>query len=104
MTDLEIIKAARQVISDPDHWLRNHYAENADGETCWGYQEDAIKWCSTGAIQKVGGNDTMISGIIAEAAGIISLIEANDHANDHAEIMAVWDRAIAKLEEKNELA
>ncbi len=120
MTPREILIAARELISEPQRWVQGYaYARTRrtdEGEgilrlpvsTC----EDAECFCALGAVQYVVGfNDPCltsdrISGragwdvrrAVAALAAVsgVDVEDFNDHST-HAEVLALFDEAIADL-------
>ena len=105
MTPLETLKAARDLISDPARWTQGEYARDVNGSGIMPEDEDAFCFCSFGAIGK-------IYGLNEDAAPFFHLanvcakkfaqpvIDFND-THTHAEVMALFDAAIAELEGAN---
>lgn len=53
MTTLEILTAARNLISDPAHWTTRVPARNEAHEVTSPRNDDACQWCALGAIAAV---------------------------------------------------
>lgn len=104
MTTLEILKAARELISVPERWTQKESARHKNGNAIDWYDPNASCWCSSGALSKVFGSGsyrslTNCSGILNEVAGG-SFVYYND-AHTHAEVLAMFDRAISIAEAEN---
>ena len=104
MTPLEILKAARALITDPQRWTRDAYARDALGNRVESRSPHAVAWCASGAIcaaaQGVSNNiQDRANEALAEQVGVagVSISAVNDSCG-HAYILAAYDRAIAKLE------
>jgi hypothetical protein len=106
MNTVEILKAGRELISDPARWTQTTYARAENGEILFGDDPGAICWCSRGALQKVLNTHRSIPpkvGMALDAAARqlarrnVGVIEFND-SRTHAEVLAMWDRAIANAE------
>ena len=97
-TALRILQDGRYLISVPKQWTKDAYARDADGWHCDELGSNAVCWCSYGALIKVSGTlestperDQARDLLSAEFS--ISIAIGNDHST-HAEMLAVWDRAI----------
>lgn len=103
MTTLEILKAARELISVPERWTRDYYAKTEDGLNVASNDPRAVKWCALGAIERGGKHDRGASSdtedFIEKLIGnpSRSLASFND-SHTHPDVLALFDRAIAKLE------
>ncbi|MCA3080557.1 MAG: hypothetical protein ING71_17415 [Rhodocyclaceae bacterium] len=101
MTPLETLKAARQLISDPAKWTHGWLARDADGNVSHIGEKDAACWCSMGAIFHVDGperpNSYAALQLLGAAIGGKSVARFND-TRTHAEVLALFDAAIAELE------
>lgn len=102
MTNLEIMKAARALITPPGSWTQDTYALDADGNEVGPSSESATCYCSSGAISRISGS---IAARVIEFAEHISCIYGvsipvwNDHPDrTHEEVLAEFDEVIAKLE------
>jgi hypothetical protein len=105
MTTLEILKAARELISVPERWTDHYYARDKNGNYRFGDDPDAVKWCSIGALQHAASARGVSSiqvpwGVLeSQLRGGQSLAGFNDRAR-HSDVLALFDRAIAKLEKE----
>lgn len=102
MTPLETLKAARQLISDPAKWTQRFMARDADKHPTYVGSKSADCWCSMGAICHVVGGLCQSDGEAALAAlgatiGGKNVVRFND-THTHAEVLALFDAAIAELE------
>ena len=100
MTDtLTILTAARNIITDPAMWYQGDYTASGD----WNTDEPCCALC---AIKRAAyaidvhpfDAVTDIRAFTPDEVGICDLNDA--HATTHADILAVFDRAIAALEVK----
>ena len=108
MTTLQILKAARELISEPERWTKDAEARSPIGRSVRHESPNACRWCVLAAIWRAGGPPppsgygTGAIGALLDAGGFgdsISLLDYNDDPNTtHADILALYDRAIA-LEE-----
>lgn len=111
MTTLEILKAARELLSDEKRWTQHAFAKEADGKSCDYDSPAAVCWCAAGAIGKVYGGDTLTdrameaqallagSDVLHELGEESSVTNLND-SGTHAEVLALFDRAIEKEGER----
>jgi hypothetical protein len=107
MTDkstLQILKAARALITPEGAWTQGFYARTKNGFTVNTQSKDACSWCWLGAIAKVSDN---IGGPQYEAAhDLFKRVSGEKYPskfNDapgrtQAEVLAKFDEAIAALE------
>ena len=107
MTTLEILEAARALIAEPEHWCQGAQALDATGTVRRPCSRLAVRWCSLGATDRV----TRYKGIRADnalysALGMppdIGIANFND-SHTHAEVLDLFDRAIAAERAKAVLA
>jgi len=105
MTPLEILRKARDLISDPQRWSRNYYATRSDNAPCGETAEEACKWCAMGAITKVGwpeahfdvrvGAKFLLADKAKDLFGM-GIIDVNEKCG-HAAVLKCFDSAIASL-------
>jgi hypothetical protein len=101
MTPLETLKAARQLITDPAKWTQGVSARNKAKKGVCPLAEDAVCFCSLGAIRNVVGNDDESFDVAWDALhdnSPIGLVAAFNDTHTHAEVLALFDAAIAELE------
>lgn len=104
---LTVLKAARLKIADREHWCRGDYAQNAAGIATDPNYRDADRFCALGACRWAGGvraryyhNDDVdraIGFLGNEVPEGTSVATVND-VMGHAAVLALFDRAIAKLD------
>jgi hypothetical protein len=113
MTSLETLKAARQLITDPAKWTKIRLAKNSEGLAVNVHDPSAVCFCSMGALLVVSGM-YLSDVVIAKASNALDnnlpkdFVETFNHEvcsftdfNDthtHAEVLALFDAAIAELE------
>jgi hypothetical protein len=100
MKDLEIIKGARELISDPERWSQGWYAHDKKGDWADFASDSACRWCAMGAIRKQTNSTDerdcrYLYELLVGDDGSLSLF--ND-THTHAEVVALFDAAIARLE------
>jgi hypothetical protein len=103
MTDLEILRAARELISDLAHWCQGKLARDEDGVPCYPGSEDAEQWCAQGAHARFTRGNVIsgplwdfLNGVARRGFGL-SASGVNDQLG-HAAVLELYDRAIAELE------
>lgn len=97
MKPSEILTAARELISAPERLARGQYARDINGEGCSSDDENAVCFCSIGAIHRVGGDWDEKRFLRAEMDGTI--IDFHE-THTHAEILSAFDRAIESAKEQ----
>lgn len=95
-----LLMAGRMLISDPGAWTTGDYAKTAKGNGTYATNLKACSWCSVGAllcVDKGAGINaayaTARRHLEQQMKGAITVF--ND-THTHAEVLAAWDRAIAK--------
>lgn len=105
MDKLTILKGTRELLSVESRWTQKLYARRADGSGASVTSPFASCWCLVGAADKValdlkgyvGLLDDVLDSLRAEIGVGESLTRFND-SHSHAEVLALLDRAIAKVE------
>lgn len=110
MTVSQVLEASKAVIEKPEHWTTRYLARDSYGVNTQPFSKGATCWCSIGAIDKVY-DEYGVSGDLRQQA-IRALEVALDEAGEddcvaefndtrtHAEVMMLWNKAIAKAKEK----
>lgn len=104
---LQDLIGAKALIDSPEKWIQNDLARTADGLKCCATQKEAACFCSMGAWVNYlgeqatdGAREGAIAHALYAAAQRVSgdaddnIVRYND-SHSHAEVMAVWDDAIA---------
>lgn len=90
----EILIKAKALIADPNYWTKGTYFRDRKDNECG--INMACKFCSIGAVHKVApyclGNGAL-TALANSINGPEPLYLYND-THTHAEVMAVWDKAI----------
>lgn len=109
MNELDILKAGRELLSDPNRWTKRTLARDKNGHaTNDPWDKVSTCFCSVGAIHKVVGpnNDTnrglkyAVADCLADSALALfghrgAVVVFNDApSTTHDQILAVWDHAI----------
>ncbi len=102
MSAQQALLAARELISAPERWAQQFYAYDAAGKRVMPNDPDAVCWCAVGAVHKAGGGATSIHmalDALGDAVpGMAMTLPVYNDSRTHPEILALFDRAIAKLE------
>lgn len=104
MTTAEALAAARKLIDTPEKWCQNSYATTIKGRPTRPLDASAKCFCSAGACLVATGNlyspaRDALDRLVAETHR--SVVTFNDHhSTTHADVMALFDRAIAGEEGK----
>lgn len=110
MNTVDVLKAARDIISTPDKWTQRSYARAADNYPVAVGMKDACKFCALGAVLKVSertyaGPDDFAPMAILEGVAHqyhdMSVVGYNDSPNtSHQDIMELYDRAIQEAQRR----
>lgn len=119
MTELEILKAARELISVPERFTTGTSARDKLGNEVHPKSEDASCWCAIGAVDSFGGSSAYslasvhtatarhcLDNVARSIDDVVRGIKGSDlrpasWLSDnlgHAATLAMFDAAIAKLE------
>ncbi len=99
MNTLEILKAARELIAQPEHWTTEGCARDKNGLTTDCLLPEAFSFCSFGAVYRVTGGD---NALLDKAERVLdrhmngNLVPFNDR-HSHSEVLAAWDKAIESV-------
>lgn len=105
MTPAEILRAAKEKISDPARWCQGSSARNSLGYPVNSDNSRAAAWCAQGAVAAAGDSALTVHAAMSFlncAAGELMPGYHPSGVNDlrgHADVMAMFDRAIALAEE-----
>lgn len=98
---IDVLKAARDLISDRSRWTTGDFAKDADGLPVPAASPDAVCWCSVGAIYKAaderGVKRPKVYDALHAAAKPRIPWMINDH-DGHKAALALLDLAIAQQE------
>jgi len=109
ITTAEILTAARSLISKPENWTQGEYARDSSGERVSEHDQDAVCFCTIGALLKAehalniyisafARNHPSINYLKTFLNG--SVADYND-SSTHAEVLELFDKAIAELNKPN---
>lgn len=106
MNYLELLKAGREIISNPDNWCQDGiaFAENSvlPISAC---DSKAVSWCSVGALYKANGRDSVDNDLMQAYCALEAMtpggsIPKYNDTYTHEEVLALWDRTIAMVTAK----
>jgi len=106
-TPLDVLRRARGLISQPAAWTQRALARDNDGDGICYDSQFACSFCSAGAIWRAGldlapDGFKATEGAFAEIDAVLEtgnqalIARFNDNAT-HAEVLAIFDRAISRL-------
>ena len=102
MTTLDVLKAARELISDPARWTQGFFARDGAGMPAYASDPRATRWCLEGALIKFCLGDASYAAALMvlrreqPVPQLPAYVYNDDHT--HAEVLALFDAAIARLE------
>jgi len=100
----QLLKEAKSLIEDPQHWNEEYFARNSKGQDCRSRDPEAVAWCAWGAINKVTdshNNDAAANFLYRSAFDLFKkkeIWEVNDCIG-HTAVMQMYDRAIELAEQ-----
>lgn len=102
-TAVEVLIAARELVSTPDRWTQDVSARDHNGAECDPDSPAAACFCSLTALYKAGGRNERTE--VARGIFMRAVRQAVSQYNDaprrtHAQILAAFDRAIARARER----
>lgn len=100
---VKLLQDARNLISKPENWTQVDFAKKADGSGTYSHSDDAVCWCSLGALNKVdslseNSQVRKLAKAFLKAAMGEPVAVFNDY-HTHAEVLAAWDKAIELAKE-----
>ena len=111
-TPLDVLRAVRTLLTDENHWTKRQYARDTDGLPVRATEPEAARWCVLGATGKVcgihpGDDEAEQDGsLYRQTFDVLNRIEpwpaVKNDEGDHADMLALLDRAIASLETPTE--
>lgn len=106
-TTRDILIKARTYIEDPAHWTTKTYARDAEGNDVAALDDDAVCWCSAGAVIKAAdalnasspwSAVRMLDHVVSDLHPGWITPEFNDHKS-HSDVLDLFDRTIALTHE-----
>lgn len=103
MTVVDLLKAARELISVPERWTRKAMARDRYNAPVLATSSKAVCWCLDGALLMVGAGVPFklihdAEGFLTRASGWCFISWQDHFSRTHAEVMAMCGRAIALAE------
>ena len=86
------------MIAKRENWTQDDYAKTADGNGAYSKSDEAVCWCSLGALTKLSPPDEdkqvrkLAKLLLSEAMD--SPIAIFNDSHTHEEVLAAWDKAI----------
>ncbi len=110
MTPHEVLVQARKLIERPERWTKGNFAKDAHQYAVYPESHRAACWCAHGATIKASAEDWAkhASAIAAlrnalTAGWARNIVSFNDDpSTTHADILALFDRAIESTRPHNE--
>lgn len=103
-TTIEILTAARELLTDPSHWTKGANARNVRGKEALPNYPSAVCWCMTGApttLFRAPWTSVALTSAIVLLQTTISdgIIAFNDRPDTtHTDVLRVLDAAIKKAQ------
>lgn len=105
MNTIEVLKAARELISNPARWTQGAFAKDVIGKQVAFDDPSAVCWCARGAMYVIGDRSGLATdGWRALRAAIQGSLDSDlcvssfNDSHTHAEVLALFDATIARLE------
>lgn len=113
MTASEVLRKARALIEKPENWTQGALSRSPDGEVCLPEEREAVCFCSLGAIERVcvTGEQPLAhtpavgylkAALLARGESLQAPIANFNDTHTHAEVLSLFDRAIAAAEARGE--
>lgn len=105
MTDIvQILTDAKALIDTPEKWTKGWFARSANNRRVRQGSNKACRWCVVGAVGVASGSSGSCAAralaALRECCSEDFIADFNDDpATTHADIMALFDRAIARARE-----
>lgn len=105
MTTLQILKDALKLIENSDNWTQYTLARDANGHMVAPRSAAARSWCASGALRRTSMTSLQWGEVLTALRSAmdtpIHLGFYNDR-HSHEDIILLFKKAIAHLEEKNQ--
>lgn len=98
---VEVLEAARNLISDPERWTIEVCARDKDYQACGSKNPNATKWCAIGAIVRYAADPIFKLNARKLLEDIVGNIGNYNDSHTHAEVIAVFDAAITAAKRRN---
>ena len=96
---VEILKAARELISDPAHWTQGSEARDEKGDPVLARSKGARCFCAVGALISASGKAPWkrpLEALRSELPKPIFYVSDFNDTGSHEEVLALFDRAIER--------
>ena len=95
---VKLLKDARNLIAKRENWTQDNFAKTADGNGVYSKSDEAVCWCSLGALTWVSLPDEdkqvrKLAKLLLRKAMDSPIAIFND-SHTHEEVLAAWDKAI----------
>jgi hypothetical protein len=105
-TELQILRRARELISDPERWTTELAARDECNGSVAPWDESAVCWCAVGAMERAAHDLGVRVSSNAYSAAMERLYALSPHnsvvqVNDvegHAAVLALFDKALSEKE------
>lgn len=102
MTAADTLRAARELLAEPDAWMQGDFAADECGDPVGALSEHACAWCSDGAILAAGLSflkDISACNYLRRAIGTADIWKWNDAPErTHADVLWAFTVAITLAE------
>lgn len=96
----DIIRRARERITDPENWTTGYLAQSSLGRRIGPLAPGACKWCAAGAIIREADDGADADLLLDRIYAHLTLHEVND-IDGHAAVLAELDRLAAGGDDTN---
>lgn len=112
-TTLEILRQARELLSDESRWTKDTYARDVYGNPTMSTSDDAACFCVMGSLRRIcraeSDNEPLVfesAQQLIKTAGLSHCLSCIPDFNDadnrpHSEVLDLFDRTIQRLEQGN---
>lgn len=95
---VKLLQDARNLISKPENWTQEDFAKKVDGSGTYYRNDEAVCWCSLGALTKVSppveDSQTKKHAKLLLREAMDGPIAMFNDSHTHEEVLAAWDKAI----------
>lgn len=96
---VEILRAARERIADPERWCQGYYAQDPNGAEVEPDDVQACKWCAVGSLcLEVQSRDEAHLYLVDAAREVGITPTAINDGRGHSAVMVLFDRAMQLAE------
>lgn len=98
--EVDIIKKARELLSDPKRWTTGAGARDKHGDPIPVNSPMAVCWCMSGALARIAGYSDAWDAEKLLHPNFPGGITGFNDTHEHADVLELMDKAIARLEAK----